>query len=121
MKLALIIEDNIDNKVLLTKILEHANYKTVAAYRGIQGYELALERRPDFILLDINLPDMNGEEILKKIKQNEQIKSIPVICVTSNAMLGDEARLLAAGCNKYIEKPIDPNQFVNQIKAVIGE
>ncbi len=121
MKLALIIEDNIDNCVLITKILDHAGYKTLTADRGLQGYKLALEKRPDFILLDINLPDISGEEILKKIKQDKQIKSIPVIVITSNAMLGDEARLLAAGCNCYIEKPIDPDKIIKQLKAVIGE
>jgi two-component system, cell cycle response regulator DivK len=121
MKLALIIEDNIDNSILITKILNHAGYKTLSTDSGIQGYQLALEKRPDFILLDINLPDISGEEILKKIKQDEQIRSTPVIVITSNAMLGDEARLLAAGCNCYIEKPIDPGQIVNQIEAVVGE
>ncbi len=121
MKLALVIEDNIDNSVLITKILGHAGYNTLTAGRGIQGYELVLEKRPDFILLDINLPDISGEEILRKIKQDEQTKSIPVIVITSNAMLGDKARLLAAGCNCYIEKPIDPSRIIKQIKAVVGD
>ena len=121
MKNVLIIEDNVDNCVLINKILEHAGYQTLIANTGMKGYEMALKERPDFILLDIFLPDINGEEILKKIKQNEQIKSIPVIAVTSSAMPGDEARLLAAGCGGYIEKPIDPTQVVAQIKAVVGE
>lgn len=82
---------------------------------------MALETQPDFILLDIDLPDINGEEVLEKIRQDERISSTPVIAVTSYAMLGDEKRLLAAGCNAYIEKPIDPEHIIQQIQAVIGE
>ena len=112
MKNMLIIEDNADNCILINKILEHAGYQTQIADTDMKGYEMALNTKPDCIQLDIVLPDINGEEVLKKIRQKEQIKSIPVIAVTSSAMPGDEARLLAAGCNGYIEKPIDPGLFV---------
>ncbi|MCB7129039.1 MAG: response regulator, partial [Candidatus Brocadiales bacterium] len=80
-----------------------------------------LEARPDFILLDIQLPDMDGLEVLQKIRSSEIDGGIPVIAVTSYAMSGDSERMMAAGCNSYIEKPIDPDKFVDQIREILGE
>ena len=121
MKNALLIEDNPNNLVLLTRILEYAGYKVSSADKGMVGFKMASILKPDFILLDINLPDINGEEVLEKIRGQEEIKSIPVIAVTSNAMAGDEQRLLSIGFDAYIEKPIEPEKFIGQIKTVIGE
>ena len=121
MKTALVIEDNKDNMKLITFILEKNGYSTIRAEDGKTGIELALKEKPDFILLDIQLPDMDGQDVLKEIRKSEADGEIPVIAVTSYAMSGDRERLLEAGCNGYIEKPIDPVNIMNQIRKVIGE
>lgn len=121
MKTALIIEDNEDNMRLITLLLEKSSYKTLQAFTGRQGYETALREKPDFIILDIQLPDIEGTEVLRKIRASEIGTGIPVIAVTSYAMSGDRKKLLAAGCDGYIEKPIDPERVITQIRRVIGD
>lgn len=121
MKRALIIEDNEDNMELITFILEANQYKTIRAETGRKGFDLALKERPDFILLDIQLPDIMGTEVLKMIRASDIGDSIPIIAVTSYAMAGDREKLLSAGCDGYIEKPIDPLLVIKQIRKVIGE
>lgn len=121
MKTGLVIEDNENNMVLMTRLLEKAGYRTLWAPTGKQGFEMALEQKPDFIILDIQLPDIDGLEVLHKIRTSEIGDTIPVIAVTSFAMAGDRERLLAAGCDEYIEKPIDPRRVISQIRHAIGE
>ena len=121
MKRALVIEDNPDNMVLITRLLQKAGYQTIEATTGRKGFEKALMDRPDFILLDIQLPDILGTEVLRLIRESEIGNSIPVIAVTSFAMSGDRERLLAAGCDGYLEKPIDPTRVIKQIKMIVGE
>lgn len=120
-KRALVIEDNENNMELMTFILETNGYKTIRANNGQQGIELALKEKPDFILLDIQLPDIMGTDVLKIIRESEKGHNIPIIAVTSYAMAGDRERLLTAGCNGYIEKPIDPLVVVDQIKKIVGD
>ncbi len=121
MKKVLVVEDNEDNMELITFILESNNYHTIRAETGYKGVDLALQERPDFILLDIQLPDIMGTEVLKMIRASEIGDSIPIIAVTSYAMAGDREKLLESGCDGYIEKPIDPLAVMNQIREVIGE
>lgn len=121
MKTALIIEDNPDNMVLITRLLEKFGYRTLQAVTGMEGFEMALQRRPDFIILDIQLPDIEGTEVLRKIRSSEIGTSIPVIAMTSYAMSGDREKLLSAGCDGYIEKPIDPEHVISQIRRLTGE
>jgi CheY-like chemotaxis protein len=116
----LVIEDNENNMVLMTRLLEKSGYRTLWAPTGAQGVEIALGQRPDFIILDIQLPDIDGMEVLRRIRASEIGDSIPVIAVTSFAMAGDRERLLAAGCDEYIEKPIDPQRVISQIRRIIG-
>lgn len=118
---ALIIEDNENNMELICFILESNGYQTIRATTGREGFELALAERPDFILLDIQLPDIMGTEVLTMIRESDIGTSTPIIAVTSYAMAGDRQRLLAAGCDGYIEKPIDPMLFIDQIRQVVGE
>ena len=106
---------------LITLLLEKSAYLTLQAFTGMQGYEMALRNKPDFIILDIQLPDMEGTEVLRKIRASEIENRIPVIAMTSYAMSGDRERLLAAGCDGYIEKPIDPERVITQIRGVIGD
>lgn len=116
---ALIIEDNENNMELITFILEAHGYKTLRAMTGKDGIRLALSDNPDFVLLDIQLPDMDGEEVLRAIRATEVQCELPVIAVTSYAMSGDRERLIAAGCNGYIEKPIDPLLVINQVHGIL--
>jgi two-component system cell cycle response regulator DivK len=117
---ALVIEDNENNMELITFILEASGYQTLRAMTGQEGIDLALSSHPDFVLLDIQLPDMDGAEALKAIRAAEAGRNMPIIAVTSYAMSGDRERLLAAGCNGYIEKPIDPLLIINQVQGIIG-
>ena len=119
MQTALVIEDNKDNMKLITFILEKNGYETIRAETGNTGIELAVKKKPDFILLDIQLPDMNGIEVLKAIRKSKSNGSIPVIAVTSYAMTGDRQRLIAAGCNGYIEKPIVVETIINEIRRIV--
>lgn len=120
-QVALVIEDNEDNMVLITMLLQNAGYETLWAETGEQGVQLVLQQKPDFVLLDIQLPDIDGTEVLRRIRSmDSKISGLPVIAVTSYAMAGDREKLLAIGCDGYIEKPIDPMQVIKQIRAVIG-
>ena len=121
MKRVLVIEDNENNMELITFILEANNFQTLKADTGQLGVTLALKERPDFILLDIQLPDIMGTEVLKIIRNSEIGDSIPIIAVTSYAMAGDREKLLTAGCDGYIEKPIDPMTVMSLIREVIGD
>lgn len=121
MKKVLVIEDNADNMKLITYILEKNDYDTIKAENGKTGIELALKEKPDFILLDIQLPDMDGTEVLKAIRKSEKNNETPVIAITSYAMSGDRERLIEAGCNGYLEKPIDPVTVMNEIREITGE
>jgi two-component system, cell cycle response regulator DivK len=117
---ALIIEDHPDNMILIGRLLEKSGYQTLRAYSGLEGFQIALRQRPDFVILDVQLPDIDGMEVVCRIRR-ELGDSIPVIAMTANAMAGDRERLLAAGCDCYIEKPIDTQRIISQIRVVIGE
>ncbi|MFI5295998.1 MAG: response regulator [Thermodesulfovibrionales bacterium] len=121
MKTGLVIEDDENNMVLITRLLEKSGYRTLQATTGLQGLEAALRQKPDFIILDIQLPDIDGTEVLRRIRSSEIGDTIPIIAMTSFAMSGDRERLLKAGCNEYIEKPIDPQRVISQIRSVIGD
>ncbi|MCK5131189.1 MAG: response regulator [Candidatus Sabulitectum sp.] len=119
---ALVIEDNEDNMVLITKLLHMNGFKIIWADTGMKGLRMAQEENPDFILLDIQLPDIEGTEVLKKIRAlDTSAGRVCVIAMTSYAMAGDRERLMALGCNGYIEKPINPMTVISQIRKVIEE
>ncbi len=120
MKTVLVIEDNMDNMLLITDILEANGYTVLQAETGIKGVEMAEGNMPDFIILDIQLPDIIGNEVLARIRSKEKTQNIPVVAMTSYAMAGDKERLLAAGCDGYVEKPIDPGNVMEQLKEVLG-
>ena len=121
MPTALIIEDNPDNMLLICDILESYNYQTIQAETGLSGVELAENKQPDFIILDIQLPDIIGNEVLARIRKNILTKHIPVIAMTSYAMAGDREKLLTSGCDGYVEKPINPATVMDQILRAIGD
>lgn len=121
MAAALVIEDNKNNMKLISDILEYNKYTVMQAETGMSGFRIADEKQPDFILLDIQLPDINGFNVLEKIRANHNTAAIPVIAMTSYAMTGDKAKFLAAGCNGYLEKPIDAELIIQQIKQALGK
>lgn len=117
----LIIEDNEQTLYLSTFLLEKENFEVIQARNGAKGLALAVSEMPDLILLDIQLPVMNGYEVARRLKQSEETRSIPVIAVTSYAMSGDRETILATGCEGYIEKPIDPDGFVEQVRTFLPQ
>ena len=121
MKRVLIIEDNDNNMELITFILEAAGYRTYRAFNGCDGVKSTHTLKPDIIILDIQLPDIDGTEVLKQIRSHREFDDTPIIAMTSYAMAGDREKLLASGCTAYIEKPIDPERVVSQIEAVYEE
>jgi two-component system, cell cycle response regulator DivK len=116
MKRILIIEDNEDNLYMIKFILEQNKFSVITAANGMEGFEKSITNRPDLILMDIQLPDMNGLEVTKMIRQSEIGNSIPIVALSSYAMTGDREKAVKAGCTDYIEKPIDPETFMDQIK-----
>jgi two-component system, cell cycle response regulator DivK len=120
MKKVLVVEDNGDNLRLITYALRRYGYEVIAAETGLMGVEMAISERPAFIIMDINLPDFDGLEATRRIRQSGANGDIPIIAITSNAMAGDMDRVLAAGCNGYFEKPIDPLTIMDKIHAVLG-
>ena len=116
----LIIEDNPDNMTTI-KALIGDNFKIIEAYDGLLGLNKAKAELPNMILLDMSLPKMNGEEVVINLKKDEKTSQIPIIAVTSQAMKGDKERILALGCDGYVSKPIDSNEFHNEIGRLLNK
>jgi two-component system, cell cycle response regulator DivK len=113
----LLIEDNEQNRYLATFLLEQHGHKVVPAFDGRSGIELARALVPQLVVLDIQLPMMDGYEVARALRAIETLRDIPIIAVTSHAMVGDREKALAAGCNGYIEKPINPETFVAEVAS----
>lgn len=113
--LILIIEDNADNFYLMRYLLENKGYKVMGADSGWLGIEMALYNIPDIILLDIQLPGMDGYAVARRLRANSALAGVPIVAVTSYAMEGDKAQALASGADGYLEKPINPDTFASQI------
>jgi two-component system cell cycle response regulator DivK len=116
---ALLIEDNEQNRYLATFLLEQHGYRVVAAGDGRAALSALRGFTPDLILLDIQLPGMDGYEVARLLREVDSLRATPIVAVTSYAMLGDREKSLAAGCNGYIEKPIDPDTFIREIEQVL--
>jgi two-component system, cell cycle response regulator DivK len=117
----LVIEDNEQNLYLMRFLLENKGYTVAAARLGCEGIELALRLKPQAILLDIQLPEMDGYAVARALRQQAGFEQAPIIAVTSYAMPGDREKALAAGATDYIEKPINPDTFVDQIKKHLSQ
>lgn len=115
-KTILVIEDNEQNLYLVRFILEKNGYAVRAAMDGRTGIDLAAELKPDLILLDIQLPVMDGYAVARHLRSNPQLSNIPIVAVTSHAMVGDRDKAMEAGCNGYIEKPINPDTFMAEVE-----
>ena len=119
MKRILVVEDNDTNMYLIRFMLEKSRYEVIEAREGIGGVELAIKEKPDLVIMDIQLPDIDGLEATNRIRASEADGKIPIIALTSFAMAGDRERALAAGCTGYIEKPIDPDTFIAEIEKYL--
>lgn len=115
----LLIEDNEQNRYLLTFLLEKSGYQVQAVDDGPRGIEAARARVPALILLDVQLPTMDGYAVARALRQNPALAAVPIVAVTSYAMPGDRERALEAGCTGYIEKPIDPDTFVAEVERAL--
>ena len=112
----LLIEDNPQNRYLTTFLLENRGYRVIAANDGPAGIRIAQTLTPLLVLLDIQLPGMDGYEVARTLRGLPAYSAMPIIAVTSHAMVGDREKALASGCTGYIEKPIDPENFVSQVE-----
>lgn len=115
----LIIEDNEQNLYLMRFLLEKHGFTVVEARDGVEGIRLACDRLPAGILLDIQLPMMDGYAVARQLRRHPHLAATPIIAVTSYAMVGDRERVLAAGATGYLEKPIDPDTFVDRVRAYL--
>jgi two-component system, cell cycle response regulator DivK len=116
----LVIEDNEQNLYLIRYILEDCDYEVFAAVDGKEGIALAASLLPDLILLDIQLPLMDGYAVARKLRENPDLTETPIVAVTSYAMPGDREKAMEAGCSGYIEKPIDPDTFDKQVEKYLS-
>ncbi len=116
MKKILIVEDNEKNMYLMRFILSKKGYNIVEARNGKKGIEMTEKEKPDMIIMDIKLPDIDGLEATKRIRKIKGFEKTPIIAVTSYAMTGDKERALKAGCNGYIKKPINPDTFIKEME-----
>lgn len=119
-KTVLIVEDSELNMRLFNDLLEAFGYRTVKTNDGRQALPLTREHMPDLIIMDIQLPEISGLELTDRLKKDEALKHIPVVAVTAFAMRGDEQRVLAAGCDAYLSKPISVAKFMETVRSFIG-
>jgi CheY-like chemotaxis protein len=120
MKKVLVVEDNRDNLRLISYALRRSGYDVISAETGEEGFKMAISEVPFFIVMDINLPGMDGLETIRRIRDSEADGKIPIVALTSYAMEGDRNKIMDAGCNAYFEKPIDPITIVDKIEDALG-
>ncbi|GGK53439.1 response regulator [Salinarimonas ramus] len=119
-KTVLIVEDNELNMKLFNDLLEAHGYSTLKTASGFEAMELARSHRPDLILMDIQLPEVSGLEVTKWLKEDDDLKLIPVVAVTAFAMKGDEERIREGGCEAYLSKPISVAKFLETVRTYVG-
>jgi two-component system cell cycle response regulator DivK len=120
MKKILVVEDTEDNRQILRDLLGMAGYDMIEAHDGAEGVSQATQHKPDLILMDIQMPVMDGYEATRQIKANPELKGIPIVAVTSYALSGDEEKARAAGCDAYIAKPYSPRQMLAKVREILG-
>ncbi|PPD16823.1 MAG: two-component system response regulator [Methylobacterium sp.] len=119
-KTVLIVEDNDLNMKLFNDLLEAHGYATLKTRLGLEGLELARNHQPDLILMDIQLPEVSGMDVIRLLKEDDELRKIPVIAITAFAMKGDEERIRESGCEGYLSKPISVVKFVETVRNFIG-
>ncbi len=119
-KRILVVEDNFMNKVLVKEILTLNGYEVLEAGDGKSGVDMAINDKPDLVLMDINLPEMDGVAATKLIKKNEACKGIPVVALTAAAMRGDDKKIMDEGFDGYVQKPIEIKNLIDHIESFLG-
>jgi two-component system cell cycle response regulator DivK len=119
-KCILVVEDQADNRRILRDLLVNAGYELIEAESGEEALTAVTTRRPDLILMDIQLPVIDGYEATRRIRLNPELKSIPIIAVTSYALAGDEAKALDAGCSAYVTKPFSPRALLARVQEQLA-
>jgi two-component system, cell cycle response regulator DivK len=119
-KTILHIEDNLDNRILVRRLLTSQSYRVIEAANAFEAVECLHRCTPDLILMDINIPDVDGYTLTAKFKTLPRVKNIPIIAITANVLRGDREKTLRAGCDGYIEKPIDVENFLVQVAYFLG-
>ena len=120
-KRILVVEDHEDNRRILRDLLTSAGYEMIEAVTGKEGVAMAKTHRPDLILMDIQLPELDGYEATRRIKSDPALRPIPIIAVTSYALSGDDVKAFAAGCAAYVTKPFSPRQLLAKIREHLPE
>ena len=116
----LYVEDNPDNRLLVRRILTAENYKLLEATNAVQAFNLLETTTPDLILMDINMPDMDGYTLTTRIRSMPGLERIPILALTANVMRGDKEKTLEAGCDGYIQKPLDVDQLIKEIERFLA-
>ena len=119
-KRILIVEDTEDNRQIMRDLLSSAGYELIEAQTGEDGVAMAKSHRPDLILMDIQLPVIDGYEATRRIKKDPTLRQIPIIAVTSYALSGDEAKTRAAGCDGYVAKPFSPRELLLKVRQLLA-
>ena len=118
-KRILVVEDQEDNRRILRDLLSNAGFELVEAESGEDALSAVMTRHPDLILMDIQLPTMDGYEAARRIRSNPEMKEVSIIAVTSYALAGDDAKALAAGCNCYVSKPFSPRALLEKVREYL--
>jgi two-component system cell cycle response regulator DivK len=116
----LYVEDNPDNRLLVKRILTAENYKLLEATNAVQAINLLETTTPDLILMDINMPDMDGYTLTTRIRSMSGLERVPILALTANVMRGDKEKTLEAGCDGYIQKPLDVDQLIREIEKFLA-
>lgn len=120
-KSVLIVEDNELNMKLFNDLLEAHGYGTIQTRSGVEAVELTRKHRPDLILMDIQLPEVSGLQVIQWIKDDEVLSQIPIVAITAFAMKGDEEKIRQSGCEAYLSKPISVVKFLETVRTYLGE
>jgi two-component system, cell cycle response regulator DivK len=117
----LVVEDQEDNRTILRDLLTHAGFEVLEAVTGAEGVRMAEAHRPDLVLMDIQLPVLDGYDATRRIRAREELRAVPVIAVTSYALSGDEEKARAAGCDGYVTKPFSPRQLLATVRGYLPD
>jgi len=117
----LYVEDNFENRLLVSRVLTAEGHEVLEAADGVAGLRIAQERAPDLILIDINLPEMDGYEVTARMREMPALADVPIVALTANVLRGDRERSLRAGCDGYIPKPLDVDMLPQQVETFLRQ
>jgi two-component system, cell cycle response regulator DivK len=120
-KVILHVEDNLENRILIRRLLMSDHYEVLEAENARQALRILETRLPDMILMDINMPDIDGYTLTANLKARSGLQNVPIVAITANVMRGDRERVFQSGCNGYIEKPIDVDRFLDQVAFFMNQ